>query len=94
METETGKTSFIPETGEMKLHWPTENLVGLVGSDDVIKSVRKWLTWDDNVGKACERSMKVRVKAREVSFSWRPSTAQRSYHMRNRLFTHGKYSSR
>lgn len=41
METETGKTSFIPETGEMKLHWPTENLVRLVGIEDVIKSVRK-----------------------------------------------------
>ena len=41
METETGKTSSIPETGEMKLHWPTENLVCLVGSEDFIKSVRR-----------------------------------------------------
>lgn len=27
MEAETGKASLLPETGEMKLHWPTESLV-------------------------------------------------------------------
>lgn len=59
MEAETGKTSFLPEKGEMKLRWPTDSLVRLVCSGDVIKPVREWLTWNDNVGKTYERSMKI-----------------------------------
>lgn len=59
MEAETGKASLLPETGEMKLHWPTEGLVCWVCIDDVINSVREWLTWNDNAGKTCERSMKI-----------------------------------